>query len=291
MSDTLQIPAEKLNRYRDSTFRFRPDLRISQKNEAVHFVNDRGFIFFWPIRNIPFPSLWGAVAGNRPVPNNHDDPGHVTWRWKDELLGKNRWYYAKVLRGKSTIISFDVLPFFYALSPNFGSPEEDILISYQDGKLSAEEKTIFDVLSREGPLDSVTLRKLSGFSSDQNAYRFNRALTLLQRDFRICPIGTAEAGAWNYAFIYDVFHRQYPQVLDQTREITEMRALQEILILSFISIGSADLTLIKKLFPYSSSTIKKALFSLVEDSFLIFPTNIVGETGEWYTIHHLIDPK
>lgn len=290
MSDTPLIPAEKLKRYREKTFRFRPDLRISHKNEAVAFANERGFIFFWPIKNIPFPSLWGSVAGDRSVPNNHDDPAHITWRWKDDLLGKNRWYYAKVLRGKSTIISLDILPYFYALSPNFGLPEEDVLISYQDGKLSVEEKNVFDILATEGPLDSVTLRNLAGFSSDQNAYRFNRALTLLQRDFRICPIGTAEAGAWNYAFVYDVFHRQHPRVLEQSRQIAESQALKEIIKISLLSIGSADLSLINRLFPYPSASVKRALSSLLENSFLVFPTRIEGEKGEWYTIHHLINP-
>ena len=103
------------------------------ERQAVDFVNQRGFVYFWPIKGVTLPSLWAAVAGERPVPNEHDDPGHVTWGWKDELLGARRWYYAKVLRKKATFIALDVVPNFYALSENYGEPEQDYLLQYQEG--------------------------------------------------------------------------------------------------------------------------------------------------------------
>ena len=48
------------------------------------------------------PSLWTAVAGDRPVADAHDDPGHITWGWKDRSLDKKIWYYGKILRRKAT---------------------------------------------------------------------------------------------------------------------------------------------------------------------------------------------
>ena len=90
-------------------------------------------LFSWPIKGIELPSLWGAVAGNRPVPNNHDDPAHITWQWKDALLGEKKWYYARILRRRNTIISLNLLVYFYALSPNYGDPEQDFLDLYEQG--------------------------------------------------------------------------------------------------------------------------------------------------------------
>ncbi len=53
---------------------------------------------------------------------------------KEELLGySGAWYYAKVLRKKSTFIAHDALPYFYALSENYGAPEEDYLRSTARG--------------------------------------------------------------------------------------------------------------------------------------------------------------
>ena len=108
-------------------------MKLHNLEQAVEYVNQRGFIFFWPNKNIVMPSLWTAVAGDRPVPDEHDDPGHVTWDWKDKSLGKRLWYYGRVLSNRNAMVSLDLLPFFYALSPNYGSPSEDYLEQYMLG--------------------------------------------------------------------------------------------------------------------------------------------------------------
>ncbi len=76
-----------IQQYRAETFRIRPGRQIHNITEAIQFINTRGFIFFWPIKGHNFPSLWAATAGDRPVANEHDDPAHITWNWKDTLLG------------------------------------------------------------------------------------------------------------------------------------------------------------------------------------------------------------
>ena len=97
----------------------RPNGRAFGAEAAGVAVNERGFIYFWPIKDITMPNLWVAVAGDRKVADAHDDPGHATWGWKDSMLGKRQWYYAKVLRKKATMISLKTAPFFYALSENY----------------------------------------------------------------------------------------------------------------------------------------------------------------------------
>ena len=159
---------EHLQTYRAMTYYLRPDLRVTTKDQAVDFVNERGFVYFWPIKDVTMPSLWAAVAGDRPVPDEHDDPGHVTWRWKDEMLGARRWYYAKVLRKKATFIALGVVPFFYALSENYGEPEEDYLLQYQEGRMTFEAKTVYETLLKEGPLDSISLRKAARLTSRES---------------------------------------------------------------------------------------------------------------------------
>ncbi len=80
------------------------------------------------------------MAGDRPVADAHDDPGHATWGWKDGALQKKIWYYGKILRHKATIISLEIAPYFYALSENYGLPEEDYLIAYHEGRLTQSAK-------------------------------------------------------------------------------------------------------------------------------------------------------
>lgn len=246
----LTITTAQLESYRAQTFCLRPELRLRAVKQALDYVNARGFIFFWPIKDALLPSLWTAVAGDRPVADQHDDPGHVTWGWKDEMLARKQWYYAKVLRGKATLISLAVAPYFYALSENFGDPQQDYLDQYAAGLLSREAKQVYEALLREGPLDTVRLRRVTQMASKAGASPFGRALTQLQRDFKILPVGVAQAGAWRYSFIYAPVHHHFPHLPQQARAITRGAARQELARRYFASVGAATAADLRRLFQW-----------------------------------------
>lgn len=233
--------------------------RLASVSQAIRFVQDRGFVTFWPIKDIELPSLWMAVAGDRPVASDHDDPGHVTWGWKDQMLGKRKWYYAKLLRKKATLVSLEVAPYFYALTENYGDPAEDYLTEYEAGRLKHENKRIYEAVLREGPMDSVALRRKVGLTGHGNKYRFDRAVVELQTDMKILPIGVAEAGAWNYAFIYDIVPRHFTGLSDQARQITESQARLKLTELYFRSVGAASLSEFGKVFGWSKARLTKAV--------------------------------
>jgi len=243
---------QQLNQYRATTFRSLPGNRITSPADAIQFVNQRGFIFFWPVKGIVLPSLWVAFTGDRPVPDEHDDPGHKTWVWKDDSLDKGYWYYSKLLRKRATFISLQVIPNFYALSPNYGDPEQDYLIEYQEGKLTQECKLVYEALLNEGPLDTITLRKKARMSSDSSEGRFNKALEDLQVNLRIMPSGVSDAGSWHYSYIYDCTHRRFPQLVEQAGKITEMDARDTLVDLYLTSVGAAQSKEIERLFRWRS---------------------------------------
>lgn len=249
----------RIHKHQQKTFRYEEDRRLRSVTDAVKFVNERGFVAFWPISGYPFPSMWGAVAGDRPVPSNHDDPGHVVWGWKDQMMGSKRWYYARFLRRKNTFISNAMLPNFYALSPNYGDYESDYLIAYQQGQMTAEAKGVYEALLSEGPLDTLTLRKKARLTSMESNSRFNTALDWLQRQFMIMPTGISEAGAWNYAFIYDITARFLPELLDQTRFISDEDARQAILSAYIESTGYATVRELKNMLGWRDDELKDAL--------------------------------
>jgi hypothetical protein len=268
---------ESVKKYQELTFRLNPKDRLKTPVQALQFVNERGFIFLWPVKGINLPSLWAAVAGDRPVPNEHDDPAHITWGWKDQALGKRIWYYAKGLRRKATFISLDVLPFFYALSDNYGSPDEDYLIAYQDGNLTQAEKLIYEALLQNGPMHTIDLRKYVHMAEKSSDYLFNRGLERLQSGFRILPVGVAEAGTWKYAFIYDLTHRHYPDLVDKARIINESEAYRKLVELLFLSVGFASEHDVQKLFQWKSGTTRRVLEDLVQAGILFSEKNISGK--------------
>lgn len=258
---------------------------IRTPEAALEFVNERGFIFLWPITNINLPSLWTSVAGNRPVADAHDDPGHITWGWKDNSLDKRIWYYAKVLRRKATFISLDVVPNFYALSNNYGSPEEDHIIAYQDGHLPLEAKLVYDALLEKGPLNTIDLRKEARLQNAKESV-FGRALDMLQQDFKILPVGIAEAGAWHYAYRYDLTSHHFPNLPKFARVIAEGIARETILERYFFSVGASRIRDMVKLFGWSEELIERTVRRMVEKR-TILETHHPQLPGEWLSLPEL----
>lgn len=281
------IDKKTIQTYRNQTFRLLPHLKLTELKDASDFVNERGFVYFWPIKGITLPSLWAAVAGERPVANAHDDPGHITWGWKDDALGQRIWYYGKILRKKATLISLDVVPYFYALSENYGDPEEDVRIAYQEGHLTLEAKRIFEALVDHGPLDTIAIRRITQMTSKESNSRFDRALSALQADFKILPVGISDAGAWRYAFIYDLTHRHYPSLADEARSIQESQARLKLAEYYFNSVGVAGMRDLTKIFQWRGKDVHRAIKSLIEAGRIIDDLRVEGESEVLFGLRDL----
>jgi len=280
-----RLDLKKLNSHRARTFRLPLSLRVTSPKAALHFVNARGFVYFWPIKGIDLPSLWTAVAGNRVVADKHDDPGHVTWGWKDNALGRKIWYYAKILRRKATMISLEIAPYFYALSENYGSPDEDYLLAYEEGRLTQAAKQVYEALLKEGALNTIDLRRAAKLANAKES-EFNKALEVLQSDFKILPIGVSEAGAWKYSFIYEIVSRHYPDLAEKARFISESDARRRLVERYFDSVGAAQERDVKKLFAWQKELTARTIAGLVEKQKLV-ESEHPKQKGEWLVLPEL----
>ncbi len=282
------LSPDRLKSFRAETFRSRPNLRIRSAQEAVQFVNQRGFIYFWPIKNITLPSLWVAAAGDRPVADGHNDPGHATWGWKDQLLGKRAWYYTRLLRKRNTVVSLESIPYFYALSPNYGSPEEDYLIEYDEGRMPLETKLVYETLLKEGPLDTLALRRAARLAGNSSTGAFNRALDALQVSLRILPTGVSDSGAWHYCFIYDLTHRHFPDLAAQAQAISEYEARRCLLMQYFQSVGAAMTGDAVKLFGWRQEDVARALEKLKQAGRLVDEVEVPGSKHAHWALPELL---
>lgn len=281
------LDLDKFNSHRARTYNLPPYKKLSSPTQALDFINARGFIYFWPIKGIDFPSLWTAVAGDRPVPNEHDDPGHVTWGWKDNALDQRIWYYAKVLRRKATFISLELAPYFYALTENYGDYKEDYLIPYEDGRLPQGAKQVYEAILDNGPLNTVDLRPMARMSNAKDS-EFNKALEVLQADFKILPVGVAKAGAWNYSFIYEIAARYYPDLPEQARHIGEAEARKKLLDLYFQSVGAAQMKDLNKMFRWGTELTARTVRRLVEASQIVEDATRSDQGGNWLVLRTLV---
>lgn len=281
-----QINLKKLQTLRTRTFNLPPQKRVSSPAQALTFVNKRGFVYFWPIKGIDLPSLWVSVAGDRPVADAHDDPGHITWGWKDGALDKKIWYYGKILRGKATMISLEIAPCFYALSENYGSPEEDYLLAYQEGRLPQAAKQVYEALLDKGSMHTIDLRKEAKLTNAKDS-EFNKALEYLQKDFKILPVGVAQAGAWKYSHIYAITTSHFPELAEQARTITESQARAKLLELYFNMVGAAQVRDVQKLFGWGNEVVKRVVGKMVESGKLAMMEH-PKFAGEWVAIKEVV---
>jgi len=240
---------EDLLHLRNINYRRTSGRRVRTLEQAKELVNEIGFCHFWPIKGVEMPNLFHAIAGReRPVPKKHRDPDHrKCWGWKDQALGKKWWYYGKLLRRRATLVSLDDLPAFYALSENWGDLT-DYLQLYEEGKLSMEAKQVYEALLEHGPLDTIRLRREANLGSESSKYRFDRALMELQVGLKVVPIGVAHTGAWNYAFIYELFQRHFPDVPEQARSIKRSAARRRLVGEYVDNVLFTDRSMLEKVF-------------------------------------------
>jgi hypothetical protein len=255
---------------RERRYRRRPELALQTVDDAIAFLGDIGFCFLFPIKGVEMPSLWDAVCGRvKPVPNEHHDP-HIqkTWGWKDTSLDKRWWYYGKLLRKKATLVSLELLPNFYALSENYGDPANDYLQQYRDGRLSHEAKLIYEALLEHGPQHVIELRRLARLTGQSRTAAFQRALAELQADLKILPVGVAPAGAWRYAFIYEIVSRWYPDLPEQARPISGNQA-RRVLVLRYLdNVVAADRNMIRRVFHvlnWTSADLDRTIGTLLQE--------------------------
>lgn len=78
--------------------------------------------------------------------------------------------------------------------------------------------------------------------------RYGRALTELQVGLKVVPVGVAEAGAWRYAFLYELFQRWFPEIPEQARAIKRSEA-RRVLVSRYIeNVVAAKRRMIGKVF-------------------------------------------
>lgn len=270
---------------RDRRYCRTPERRVQTVEHARAFVDRLGFCFLWPIKDIEMPSLFHAIAGRvRPVPMKHNDPDlSKCWGWKDRALGLRWWYYGKTLRRRATLIALDILPYFYACSENYGELD-DYIEEYHAGTMSAEAKGIYEALLDHGPLDTVRLRREARMAAESSKSRFERALVELQVGFKVLPVGVAQAGAWRYAFIYDILQRHYPDLPGEARPILRSEARQILVSRYLENVIAADRKMIARVFHVLGWTLAEldATLAALVQADIIRIVHIKGETGDRY---------
>ena len=167
--------------------------RIETAYEAERFIERVGFAACLTDARRPGPSLYVAVCGRRDavMPRNvqKDPESSLTWTLKDELVARGNVYYAKLTRGKATLIAPRMVPHFQAL---FG-----VRRSEEPKRLSRTARAVLYALRKEWEMATSDLRLDSGV---KDRTKFNRALDELQAAMLVVPGGVFYEPKFTYTW-------------------------------------------------------------------------------------------
>lgn len=233
--------------------------RIRTIREAQRFIDRVGFCLLFPVKGLRLPTLYDAVMGGRPFSlSTWNDEIDRMWTWKDALPRQRRAFYGKFFRGKGTLISLEMLPYFYALTDNPGLNHEYELL-FERGKITMEEKKICEALYRHGPMGVMALRHDIGLVSRAQNVRFKKAAESLQKHLRIVHFGTEqESSAWASG-VYELFPRAFPKAVRAARKISKDRARHQILKKYFSILPHARLADAARVFGFSKAQMQQDL--------------------------------
>ncbi len=198
--------------------------RVRTALQAVAFIRTVGCCLLFPVRRLPLPSLYWAVA-RRPIQlgPEWDAACEKIWTWKDELPRRRRAWYGKYFRGRGTFIAAELLPHFLALQTlPFSRHDPERL--YAEGTLSAAAAVLWTTLQREGPLATVALRHACGMTSPADHLRFQRALLELQTKLVITHFGAEqETAAWPSSR-FELTARAFPRAVAAAERLSPLEA-------------------------------------------------------------------
>jgi hypothetical protein len=208
---------EEIEEYRDARWCREDRLRIETAYDAERFIDRAGFASCMTDVRRPGPSLYVAVCGRRDavMPRNvqTDPESSLTWRLKDELLGRGHVYYAKLARGKATFIAPRLIPYFRAIW-GLGRSEEP-------RRLSRPARAVLHALRKEWEMATADLREDSGVT---DRTKFNRALDELQAAMLVVP--SAVFYQPKFTYIWTLAIGRFPDAFG--RRVAREAAMREI---------------------------------------------------------------
>jgi hypothetical protein len=252
------LTVKDLERLRAHNFRQVAGRYVHTEAEALAFISEVGFVSLINLSETEFPSL--QMADDREDWGDYEERtlgAKWWWAWKQTLPARKACYYAKILRGRGTFISWRYLPYFIAA---YGSGR-DLEFDYRRGLVPRADKRVMDLLSERGPMDTRRLRLAYAPPSRENTRQLEASLARLQAAFRICCAGGSLKG-WTL-HRWAVLERWAPQrVLARAASLTREQAMGEIALRYLRTVVAATPADIAWLFRWERAEVKRIILAL-----------------------------
>jgi len=107
-------------------------------------------------------------------------------------------------------------------------------------------------------------------------------------DMRTLPVSISEAGRWHYAFVYELTHRYFPEIVEKARFITESQARQHLLERYLASVGLASAKSMASVFRWTLEKTESSLKTLTDKADKVVPVSLEAEKGVFYAYKNLL---
>ena len=268
------VSIDELAQMRQVRYRQTSETSCRTEGDALALINELGFCWFIDSCEADLPNVRQAI----PQPfstQDYDFYASSWWDLKHTLSGRKDCYYAKVLRGRGTFISWECFPLFYAAYGSGSAYQDD----YRKGILSREEKRILDLIAQHPEISSRDLRKKFGPIGKDVTRSMDRALQNLQETFRITVAGGSLEG-WSlhyWALVQDWVSPAY------VSKRIDLAAAKKELVLRYVRMAiAASVGDIAWVFRWK----RKEVASLIDDLFRedrVREIEIIGLPGGMYT--------
>jgi hypothetical protein len=247
---------EEIELYRDRRWRREESLKVETAPEVEQLIEDLGFCLTLTDSRTALPSVYIAVCGRRDAhtPRNvqKDYECSLAWTLKDEVMRRGRFYYAKLVKGRSMFVAPRLVPFFNAVYGVPKAKEKEIL--------SADAQKILRVLRKEWEMGTADLRADAKIA-DRKAV--TKAIDELQKYMKVVPQEVLYEPKFTY--IWTLAEARFPKEL--AKKIDRATALREI---ARVFLRMQGLTLrgeLAKAFGLNRKEAGKANHQLVDEGF------------------------
>ncbi len=280
------LSRNRIERWRDWSFRRQPARRVRGEKSALRFVNEVGFCFTLSDFGLPVPSLYGAVCGRRhprwPKHTHHDPEIGLTWRLKDSLPAQRLTYYGKLVKGKPTLVSLAAFPAFCALIRE-GKASGDYILDYRQGRMTRAAVQILDALNEHGAMSTPELRRAVALHAAERTGEFDRTMAELQRGLWIAKV--EEVYDPDFYYRWDLLDNWLPDVLGKARDLSRAEAAC-VLITGYMAIAvAAQARFLERLFGLTKPEATAAIATLVHAGKIRPDQRIAGIPGAWLVWH------
>lgn len=213
----MKTVPEEIEVYRDRLWRREEALKIEKAEQVEQMVEDLGFCLTLTDSRTPLPSVYLAVCGRRDAhtPRNVQKDYEVSlgWNLKDEVMRRGKFYYAKLVKGRSMFIAPRLVPYFNAV---YG-----ISKPLEKENLSADAQAVLKVLRKEWEMGTADLRAEAKL---ENRQKLTKAIDELQRKMKVVPLEVLYEPKFTY--IWTLSESRFPKEL--SKKINRRDAVTEL---------------------------------------------------------------